>query len=96
MGATTMATERKENRRYVFTVEGETEQWYFNWLQNEINNCQESRFTVSIVSKVQQSPKKYSKTVNPISTPSVTHICDYESNDQVHVTKFKKILSKLS
>ncbi len=90
-----MATEKKENRRYVFTVEGETEQWYFEWLQEQINNCAESKFTVSIVAKVQQSPKKYSKTVNPLATPSITHICDYESNDEVHVTKFKNILSEM-
>ncbi len=90
-----MATEKKENRRYVFTVEGETEQWYFDWLQEQVNSCNESKFTVSIVTKVQQSPRKYSKTVNPLATPKVTHICDYESNDEVHVTKFKKILSEL-
>lgn len=90
-----MAIEKKENRRYVFTVEGETEQWYFEWLQAQINACDESKYTVSIVPKVQQSPKKYSKTVNPIATPKVTHICDYESNDEVHVTKFQNILSEL-
>ncbi len=90
-----MANNRKENRRYVFTVEGETEQWYFDWLEEQINACDESKYTVSIVAKVQQSPKKYFKTVNPISTPKVTHICDYESNEEVHVTKFKNILSDL-
>ena len=92
---TKMATEKKENRRYVFTVEGETEQWYLEWLQQKINSCDESKYTVSIVPKVQQSPKKFAKTINPISTPTVTHICDYESNDEVHVTKFKRILSEL-
>lgn len=90
-----MAIEKKENRRYVFTVEGETEQWYFEWLQEQINACDESEFTVSIVAKVHQSPRKYSKTINPLATPKVTHICDYESNDEVHVTKFKNILSEL-
>lgn len=90
-----MATERKENRKYVFTVEGETEQWYFEWLKAEINACPESRYNVSIVAKVQQSPKKYAKTVNPMATPRVTHICDYESNEAVHVTKFQNILSEL-
>ncbi len=90
-----MATEKKENRKYVFTVEGETEQWYFEWLQKQINACEESKFTVSILPKVQQSPKKYAKTVNPLATPKVTHICDYESNDEVHVEKFKNILSEL-
>lgn len=76
-----MTTDRKENRRYVFTVEGETEQWYFDWLEDQINACDDSKYTVSIVTKVQQSPKKYSKTVNPISTPKVTHICDYEKEN---------------
>ena len=30
-----------------------------------------------------------------MATPRVTHICDYESNDAVHVTKFQNILSEL-
>jgi hypothetical protein len=90
-----MAAEKKENRKYVFTVEGETEQWYLEWLQEQINACNKSKYTVSIVAKVQQSPKKYSKTVNPIATPRVTHICDYESNDAGHVAKFQNILSEL-
>lgn len=90
-----MATDKKENRRHVFTVEGETEQWYLEWLQEQINACDKSKYTVSIVPKVQQSPQKYAKTVNPISTPRVTHICDYESNDEEHVTKFKNILTEL-
>ena len=90
-----MATEKREHRRYVFTVEGETERWYLEWLQEQINLCPESKFTVSIVSKVQQSPQKFAKTVNPISTPKVTHICDYESNDAFHVKKFRGILSEL-
>ena len=90
-----MATEKREHRRYVFTVEGETERWYLEWLQEQLNLCPESKFTVSIVSKVQQSPQKFAKTVNPISTPKVTHICDYESNDAFHVKKFRGILSEL-
>ena len=28
---------RKETRKYYFSVEGETEHWYLNWLQNTIN-----------------------------------------------------------
>lgn len=90
-----MSVDKKENRRYVFTVEGETEKWYFEWLQQQINSCTESKYTVSIVAKVNQSPKKYSKTVTSITTPKVTHICDYESNENVHITKFQNILSEM-
>lgn len=90
-----MANERKQNRKYVFTVEGETEQWYFEWLTSAINAHPDSLYNVSLVAKVQQSPKKYAKTINPIATPLVTHICDYESNEEIHTTKFKNILSEL-
>lgn len=64
-------------------------------MQEQLNACDKSKYTVNIVAKVQQSPKKYSKTVNPIATPKVTHICDYESNDNEHITKFQRILSEL-
>ena len=30
---------RKENMTYYFSVEGETEKWYLDWLQNCINEC---------------------------------------------------------
>ena len=29
---------RKETKKYYFTVEGETEKWYFEWLQRTINS----------------------------------------------------------
>ena len=32
--------DRKETKKYTFTVEGETEQWYLYWLRNQINACQ--------------------------------------------------------
>ena len=83
-----MANKRKQNRKYVFTVEGETEQWYFEWLASAINAHPNSLYNVSLVTKVQQNPKKYAKTINPISTPIVTHICDYESNEEIHTTIF--------
>ena len=28
---------RKENRTYFFSVEGDTEKWYLDWLQTTIN-----------------------------------------------------------
>ena len=84
-----------ETRKYVFTVEGETEKWYFTWLKNAINAYPERKCNVSIEAKVQQSPMKYAKGVNPKSTPEVVHICDVESNEDVHVQKFQRILSEL-
>ncbi len=87
--------ERLETRKYTFTVEGETEQWYLNWLQGQINSCPERTNNVKIASTVQQSPKKFYKGTNAKTTPKVTHICDVESNEQVHVDKFQRILSEM-
>lgn len=33
---------RKPTNKYYFSVEGETEQWYLKWLQDLINNTEES------------------------------------------------------
>lgn len=87
--------EKKETRKFWFTVEGETEKWYLDWLEMKINENPDSLYLVSIVSKVQQNPLKFAKTVNPLSTPEITHWCDYESNDDIHVRKFEGILDQL-
>lgn len=87
--------EKKEILKYTFTVEGETEKWYFDWLEKCINNNEEVECKVSISSIVQQNPMKFAKRVNPIATPRATHICDIESNDDCHVNKFKGILNQL-
>lgn len=86
---------RKETRKYWFTVEGQNEKWYLNWLEKTINKNENSNYNVILVSQVQQQPLKFSKTVNPRATPEVTHWCDYESNEPVHVKKFMDILEQL-
>ena len=86
---------RLETKKYVFTVEGETEQWYLEWLRDRINECEGRSNNVAIEAKVQQSPKKFYKTVNAKTTPEVFHICDVESNEKDHVDKFKRILSEM-
>ena len=88
-------SEKLETKKFVFTVEGETEQWYLEWLRDQINKCEDRKYNVAVDAKVQQSPKKFFKTVNAKTTPEVYHICDVESNEQVHVDKFKNILSEM-
>lgn len=90
-----MSNEKLCTKKFVFTVEGETEQWYLEWLRERINKCECRSFNVVIDAKVQQSPKKFYKTANTKATPEVFHICDVESNEPVHVDKFRKILSEM-
>ena len=37
-----------ETKKYVLTVEGETEQWYFIWLRDQINGFEGRTYNVSI------------------------------------------------
>ena len=87
--------ERLETKKYVFTVEGETEMWYLEWLRDKINACPDRTYNIAVDPKVQQSPKKFYKGTTSKLTPKVAHICDVESNEQVHVDKFKNILSEM-
>ncbi len=43
-------------RKYTISVEGETEKWYFDWLEKQINACEERAFNASIDARVQQVP----------------------------------------
>ena len=84
-----------ETKKYVLTVEGETEQWYFIWLRDQINGFEGRTYNVSIVPKVQQSPKSFYKRTNSKVTPEVIHICDVESTDDHHIEKFENILKEM-
>lgn len=53
-----------ETKKYVLTVEGETEQWYFLWLRDQINKIESRKYNASIVPKVQQSPRSFYKGTN--------------------------------
>ncbi|UNK19353.1 hypothetical protein MNQ98_04780 [Paenibacillus sp. N3/727] len=73
-----MAPNRKDNKQYFFTVEGETEKWYLDWLEAEINAVLDanpaSNIKVSIKSKVEKNPLKYAKSLPIISKVEVTHL----------------------
>lgn len=44
-------SEKLEIKKFTLTVEGETEMWYFNWLQDQINASPERKYNVSIDAK---------------------------------------------
>jgi hypothetical protein len=85
----------KSNKKYYFSVEGETEQWYFKWLQTQINNSNESKYTVSLDCPVQKNPLKRAKSIIVTDKIQITHIFDYESNDEVHTIQFSDTLDNM-
>lgn len=87
--------EKKITQKYIFTVEGETEKWYFDWLGHTIKSSRESECNVSIIAVVEQRPLKYAKKINRLTTSYIAHICDIESNESVHLRKFSNIIDQL-
>ncbi len=86
---------RKENRTYYFSVEGETEQWYLEWLQRRINADPAARYTVKLDSKIQKDPLARAKQLTIVGKTEVTHIFDYESEEPIHVQQFKTTLDRM-
>jgi len=84
---------RKECLKYIFTVEGETEEWYFKWLQNAINSS-DAIYKVKFDCKPRKDPVKL---VKGLSIPTeITHVIDRESEDPYHVRCFEDALDRMS
>ena len=82
----------KHTKKYYFSVEGETEQWYLKWLQNLINQTPESKIKVSFDCPVQKNPLRRAKSIVLTGKTEIYHISDYESNDETHVREFKETI----
>lgn len=93
-----MSKYRKENLQYYCSVEGETEQWYFEWLSNIIKESN-LKYTVKIDAKIQKNPYKYAKGLTLITNCQdnldVWHISDYEGKDEVHDNEFKNVIDNI-
>lgn len=87
---------RKESNKYYLSVEGETEKWYFEHLQNLINNDEKIPYKVKFDIKINKSIKSRAKSITAIYKTKVFHICDYESNENVHVEQFNQVLEELN
>lgn len=86
---------RKENRSFHFSVEGETEEWYLDWLQNQINSSDEAKNTVSLKHKKQKDPLLYAKSQKFLYPSEVWHLSDYESAEPQHVQNFIRTMDRM-
>ena len=82
---------RKITRKYYFSLEGETEQWYFQWLAKQINSEPNATYQVSFDCK-KKPPIKYAKSLTVTQPTVVTHVFDYESHDPIHTAQFMTTL----
>lgn len=50
-------TDRLPTKKYTISVECETEMWYFDWLEKQINACKERTYNASIDVMFSKAPK---------------------------------------
>lgn len=86
---------RRENRTYYFSVEGETEKWYLDWLQNIINTAPAAKYTVKLNSKIQKNPLARVKGLTILKETEITHVFDSESEENFHVQQFQSTLDRM-
>lgn len=85
----------KSTKKYYFSVEGETEHWYLKWLQDRINEAEESKIKVSFDCPVEKNPVKRAKSMVITRKTEVWHISDYESGEPIHVKQFLETMDKM-
>lgn len=87
---------RKSILKYYFSVEGDTEQWYLEWLQNQINNASNAAKKVSFNKQIQKDPLKRAKSLVITDKVEIWHLSDYESSDEVHVKQFMETMDRMA
>ena len=87
----------KQNKKYYFTVEGETEKWYLEWLQKTINDMDEALFKVNFDCKIEKNPMKRARSITIPTNEKIEiyHISDYESSDDIHTKQFIETMDNL-
>ena len=86
---------KKHTKKYYFSVEGQTEKAYLDWLQNMINNSSDSICKVSFDCMVQPDPVKRVKGITIAGKTDIWHLYDYESNDPEHTKRFVDTMDKM-
>lgn len=85
----------KKTKKYYFSVEGETEQWYLEWLQNTINSIPERKYNVKLDLKIEKDPLSRAKGITILEETEIIHIFDKESEEAIHQEQFYKTLTRM-
>lgn len=85
----------KSTKKYYFSVEGETEQWYLQWLQKQVNETAAGLYKVSLDCPVQKDPLKRAKSLVVTGKMEIYHFSDYESDAPIHVRQFTETMNRM-
>ena len=88
-------TPRKQTLTYYFSVEGETEQWYLEWLETQINANEDSKYIVNIIAKVQKDPVSFVKKLVVQKKTTIWHLSDIEGSSAEQIQTVHNTLGRL-
>lgn len=86
---------RRETKKYYFSVEGEMEGWYLQWLQNTINRVETRRYNAKFDVKVEKNPMSRIKSLTVSDKTEITHVFDMEGQEDVFQKQFCSVLSQM-
>ncbi len=86
---------RKSTKKFYFSVEGETEKWYLEWLKDKINKSNEATYLVNFDISVQKNPLKRVKSLTITNKTEIWHLSDYESDEDMHVKMFSETMDNM-
>lgn len=86
---------RKQILTYYFSVEGETEKWYLDWLEAQINLQEGTKFKVKLKAEVQKDPVSYAKKLTVQRRTTVWHLSDIEGSTSSHIQSIENTLGRL-
>lgn len=85
----------KTNKTYYFSVEGETEVLYFNWLEEQINKVENRIFNAKFNATKYQSPTSRVKNLKNKNGILITHVVDVEGKTKKDINKFESVLDRM-
>lgn len=85
----------KQSKKFYFSVEGETEKWYLDWLRERINATPQATFKTSFDCKIEKDPLSRAKGMSVLGKTEIVHIFDRESEEPGHVRQFSTTLERM-
>ena len=88
-------TPRKQTLTYYFSVEGETEQWYLEWLEAQINANENANYIVKFMAQVQKDPVSFIKKLVVQKKTTIWHLSDIEGSSDEQIQTVHNTLARL-
>lgn len=85
----------QERNKYFFSVEGETEKWYLDWLKRTVNQSDKAQSKIAVTCYIEKNPLKCAKRLAILQPTQIYHLSDYESDEEIHVQGFKDTMDNM-